>query len=164
MELDAYLDDLGALDEHTLRAALALCAQANPRFFPTSLEIQQAVDNMRLAIGGGLTGETAWAQLWRDVISQYSEANNRIISARIRAGGPGYDWPDDATKDIVRNHLGLSLGVHDLAMIERDAEREKYRRLFIKLYDERRTTAQAVERAEQAIDAPNVRRLAAVGE
>lgn len=156
-----YLDDLAHLDDLNLRAALQRCAQSNSKYFPTVPEILKAVEDMQIASGAVLTGETAWAQLWRDVVSQYSEANNRIVSARIRAGGPGYPWPDDTSKDIVRNHLGLPLGVHDLAMMTNDYEVEKYRKLFVKLYDERRSTVQAVERAEAAIDAPRLRALEA---
>jgi hypothetical protein len=49
LEMDAYLDDLTSMGEETLRAALAKCAEQNPRYFPTVAEIRAAAVSERSA-------------------------------------------------------------------------------------------------------------------
>ena len=66
----------------------------------------------------------------------------------------GYPWPNPKCKEIVRERLNLTPRMIAL-MHAKDYEATRGR--FIAAYD----SAQAVERAELSIDAPNVRRLTA---
>lgn len=150
MEREVYFDGLGHLDDLTLKAAFARCAQSSPKFFPTVHELLKAVEDMRLASGETMDGDAAWVAFEQRVLRRFAPTTKQ------------HDWPDDATRDIVRNHLGLPVGgVHPLATMENAYERDQYRKRFVKLYDERRLTGQAVAQAETAIDAPNLRRIGA---
>lgn len=147
LEMDVYLDDLAGFDDVTLRAALARCAQSNSKYFPTIPEILQAVEDMKISSGQVMDGQSAWVAFEARVLRRFGPTTK------------SHDWPDDDTRDIVRNHLGLPVGgVHPLATMESAYERDQIRKRFVKLYDERRNTAQAVERAEQ-IAGPTVLRL-----
>jgi hypothetical protein len=49
LEIDADLDDLQGYSADALRAALAKCAEQNPRYFPTVAEIRAAAAGERSA-------------------------------------------------------------------------------------------------------------------
>jgi hypothetical protein len=149
LELDVYLDDLAGLDDVTLRAALARCAQSNSKYFPTVPEILVAVEELATARGSGEGGAALWEACERRIFRVWSEANDAIVR---REGG--YPWPNKRCQHIVRETLNLTPRIIALMHAKDYADT---RAKFIAAYD----SAQAVERAEVAIDAPNVRRLGA---
>jgi hypothetical protein len=73
----------------------------------------------------------------------------------VRSYSPGitktFDWPDERTRQIVREDLG---GVHFIAHVESDYQLDKLRERFIKLYDQGANVADAQERANLTAPTP----------
>jgi len=136
-------------------------AKRKSKYFPTPSDFDEIIQSIAAKDGTIVNGEAAWNVLWRDVISQCSEASDRMIAERLRNGGPGYAWPNERARVVVKDEMRTTIR----ALSEmHPAELAKRREAFIRHYDAGQAVAQAVERAEQAIDAPNVRRIGAVGE
>ena len=148
---EVYWEDLCDLPDDIFAVA---CTRARrewdkPFALPPIATLLRYATEAAQASGTIVSGETAWAAFCTRVLSRYSFGVTK-----------SFDWPDELTREVVREHLGIgSAAVHTLALIEHDIERDKYRRRFIQEYDARRKTAQAVERAEVAIDAPKLRAL-----
>jgi hypothetical protein len=103
-------------------------------------ELENAIRQMALASGEVMDGATAWAAFASRVLGRYSFGVTKE-----------FHWPDELTRTIVRTQLGFeSAAVHNLAMLESEFEREKYRKRFIALYDEQRTLGAVRATAERA--------------
>ena len=156
-ELAPALSDLwwrkyGGLPDDVLTAAFEVVIDTC-KFFPAPAEFNDILRQVAAASGAVVDGATAWDECERLIFRQWSEAGDRLV---LQAG-QGYPWPNPRCKELVRERLNLTVrGIATMHAKDYDATRGR----FIALYD----SVQAVERAEQAIDAPNVRRLNAVGE
>lgn len=147
MELDLYCEDLAPYDRQALTAAFAWCGTTNPKFFPTLPELSAAIRSLARAAGNALDGAGAWAAFESRVLGRYSFGVTKT-----------FDWPDDLTRTVVREQLGFdSAAVHNLAMIDNDIQRDKYRKRFIALYDEQRGLSEA--QAAAVLAAGDVLRL-----
>lgn len=118
------------------------------KFFPSPAEFNDLLRQVAAAAGAVVDGASAWDECERLIFRQWSEASDRLV---LQAG-QGYPWPNPRCKEIVRERLNLN--VRAIAtMHAKDYDQTRAR--FIAAYD----SGQAVERAEQSLDAPNVRRL-----
>lgn len=129
LQVDVYLEDLAQFDDSTVLAAFAWHAQSGSSYFPTMPELFAAIRQCGRASGQALDGASAWAAFTSRVLGHYSFGVSK-----------SFDWPDELTRTIVREQLGFdSAAVHNLAMIESDFEREKFRKLFIQRYNDQGT-------------------------
>lgn len=138
----------GHLPDDTLVPAMEMAKQSC-KFFPSPAEFNDILRQVAAARGAIVDGASAWDECERIIFRQWSEANDHLV----RQQG-GYPWPNLRCKEIVRDRLNLTPRMIAL-MHAKDYDATRSR--FVKAYDE----GQAVERAEVAIDAPNVRRLQA---
>jgi len=141
----------GDLPDEVLLTTFEL-AMTECKFFPSPAEFK---DLLGQVAGRGLAanGAAVWDEMHRTLFGCWSETRDRVMLQENRK----YDWPDDLSRSILRDRLNLTVRrVAEMHPKDYEAARER----FIKAYD----SVQAVERAEQAIDAPNVRRIGAVGE
>jgi len=145
LELDVYLDELAALDEVTIRGALTRYRQGGRSFFPTVPEILKAASELAAARGVAVDGASAWEAMQRALFGQWSEASDRLISTRIAAGGPGYPWPNERCREIVKARMNRT--VRGIAQIESAYELDKVRGEFIRLYN----ANEAADEAEQTV-------------
>lgn len=158
LELDVYLDELAGLDEVTLRGALARYRQGGRPFFPTVPEIEKAANELATARGVAVDGAAAWEAMDRALFRVWSEAGDRLIGMRIVDGGPGYPWPNERCREIVR--IRMNRTVRGLATIENEIERAKARAEFVRLYD----ATSANEQAKANLEAPQpLRRIGGGG-
>lgn len=136
---EVYWEDLCDLPDEQFVVA---CARARrewdkPYTLPPIAVLLRYAEEAAEAAGAIVTGEQAWAAFLARVVRRYSFGVTKA-----------HDWPDELTRDIVRNHLGLpSGGVYDLARIENEYELDHYRKLFVAEYTKRRGTAAAVQAA-----------------
>jgi hypothetical protein len=137
----------GNLPDATLLPAFEMAKQSC-RFFPSPAEFHDLLRQAAAATGAVVDGATAWDECERLIFRQCSEAGDRLVLQ----SGQGYPWPNPRCKELVREQLNLTVrGIATMHAKDYDATKAR----FVALYD----SVQAVERAEQAIDAPNVRRL-----
>lgn len=132
----------------TIRGALARYKQGGRAFFPTVPEILKAVSELAAARGVAVDGASAWEAMQRALFSQWSEAGDRLIGTRIAAGGPGYPWPNERCREIVKGRMNRT--VRGIAQIESAYELDKVRAEFVRYYD-----------AKQAVDAVEAQDTAA---
>jgi len=146
---EVYWEDLRDLPDDLFVVA---CARARrewdkPFALPPIATLLAYADDAASAAGAITSGESAWAAFKSRVLGRYSFGVTRA-----------FDWPDDLTREVVRNHLGLAAAaVHTLATVESEFEIERYRKLFIREYNARRGTALA-EAAVAALP-PGVRQI-----
>lgn len=157
---DLWWSKYGALPDDVLIAAFALAVDTC-EFFPPPAKFNELLRNVAGATGAVVDGETAWAYLQQRTVRKFRPG----VAIRepgdpdpYRSKQDPLDWPDELARSIVRDELG---GIYALAVTEGEYAREQQRKRFVASYDRQRQATQAVERAEVAIDAPNVRRLQA---
>lgn len=134
-----FRERFGGLDEATFAAACEYAID-NDDFFPTVRRFREIVATLDVATGTRLNGARAWEAFLRRVVRTYSPGITK-----------SFDWPDERTRQIVREDLG---GVHFIAHIESDYQLDKLRERFVKAYDQGGAVADAQERARLAEPTP----------
>lgn len=138
----------GDIPDEVLMPAFEL-AMSQCRFFPSPAEFTELLTQVA---GGGLEtgGAAVWEEMHRTMFSVWSEARDRVMVQE----NTRYPWPNDLARRILRDHMNLTTRrVAEMHPKDYEAARER----FIKQYD----SAQAVERAEAAIEGPKLRALEA---
>jgi hypothetical protein len=144
--LELLYEDVRHLDAVTFALACDRCRK-ELEWFPKAKHILERAQQVARASGAVLDGAGAWAAFESRVLGRYSFGVTKT-----------FDWPDDLTRTIVREQLGFdSAAVHNLAMIDNDIQRDKYRKRFIALYDEQRGLSEA--QAAAVLAAGDVLRL-----
>jgi hypothetical protein len=134
-----FRERFAGLDEATFAAACEYAID-NDDFFPTIRRFREIVATIDVAGGARLDGPKAWEAFMRRVVRSYSPGITKV-----------FDWPDERTRQIVREELG---GVHFIAHVESDYQLDKLRERFVKAYDQGANVADAQERARVAAPAP----------
>lgn len=146
---EVYWDDLHDLtnEQFVIACTRARREWDKPYVLPPIAVLLRHASDAAAAAGAIVDGDSAWAALTSRVLARYSFGVTK-----------SFDWPDELTREVVRNHLGIdSAAVHTLATLESDFEREKYRRRFVSQYNAMRRTTQAAAREE--LPATNVRQI-----
>lgn len=134
---EVYWDDLRDLSDEQFTLACTRARREWDKAFalPPIATLVRFASEAAQASGAIINGEQAWDAFRSRVLARYS-------FGVIRA----FDWPDELTRDVVRNHLGIdSSAVHTLAMLDNDFEREQFKKRFIAEYNARRGTVRAAE-------------------
>ena len=146
----------GELPDATLLAAFEMAKQTCD-FFPAPAKFNEILRQVAAGNGEVIDGETAWTYLQNRTVRKFRPG----VGIRepgdpdpYRSKQDPLDWPDELARRIVREELG---GIYALAVTEGDYAREQQRKRFVRSYD----SAQAVERAEAAIEGPKLRALEA---
>lgn len=149
---EVYWEDLRDLPDDIFAVA---CTRARrewdkPFALPPIAVLLRYATEAAQAEGAIVDGATAWDAFTSRVLRRYSFGVTK-----------SFDWPDELTREVVREHLGIAnAAVHTLALIEHDIEREKYRKRFIAEYNARRQTTQA----RDALASPGLLRLPEAGD
>lgn len=136
---EVYWEDLHDLtdEQFTIACTRARREWEKPYVLPPIGVLIRFASEAAQAAGEIVNGDQAWDAFRSKVLARYSFGVTKT-----------FDWPDELTREVVRNHLGIDMAaVHTLALIENDIEREKYRRRFVTEYNARRNTATAQQAA-----------------
>lgn len=138
-QTEIYWEDLHDLtdEQFTIACTRARREWDKPYVLPPIALLIRFASEAAQASGAIVNGDQAWDAFRSRVLARYSFGVTKT-----------FDWPDELTREVVRNHLGIdSAAVHTLALIENDIEREKYRRRFVSEYNAKRNTATAQQAA-----------------
>lgn len=141
-----YEEVLGDLDDGTWAVAVrrALSEWTRPGALPPPAVLLGYAREMAASTGAIVDGESAWAAFTSRVLGRYSFGVTK-----------SFDWPDELTREVVRHHLGFdAAAVHNLALLESEFDREKFRKRFVAEYNARRGTTRAIERVRLEQRAP----------
>jgi hypothetical protein len=120
-------------------------------YFPSPAQFMGILRDISASQGAIVGGAGAWEAIERDILGQWSETNDRLMAS----AGKRYAWPDERSRDILRNEMGCMVSA--LAQMHPRALAE-VRDRFVAKYDAAIATDQA--RAGVAkLDGGNVRQL-----
>lgn len=106
------------------------------KFFPSIAEFHELIHTVARSEGAIVDGASAWEAIERDIIGRWSETNDRLLAST----GRKYPWPDDRSRDILRNEMGCM--VSSLAQMHPKGLAE-VRGRFVAKYDAALATEQS---------------------
>lgn len=140
----------GDLPDEVLQEAF-IRALDTCNYFPSPAQFMGILREISASQGAIVSGASAWEAIERDIIGQWSETGDRLLAS----SGRRYPWPDERSREILRNEMGCMIS--SLAQMHPKALAE-IRDRFIAKYDATLATEQA--RAGVAkLDGGNVRQL-----
>ncbi len=71
-------------------------------YFPSPAQFMTILRGISASQGAIVDGASAWESIERDIIGQWSETGDRLMAS----AGTKYAWPDDRSRQILRNEMG----------------------------------------------------------